>query len=181
MVASSLNTPCVAGCCGPTLSTICCVSRPRSATSAASSSGQRIGSSTLAIASFPLTASGSGLVGVLGPRPLLDLSAAGELEGLEPGVALEVLGEVQVAQVWVTLEFDAEHLVALTLVPFGSTEHAGERGAHGIRDVYGNVHGGVDGVLGRVHVHQHFEPSRLVVLADLQLGSVDGRQEGEEA
>ena len=55
-------------------------------------------------------------------RPRLD-HAGEQREVLAQRVALEVGGQVHVAQIGMTVEADPEHLVALTLVPVGAGEH----------------------------------------------------------
>src|SRR5882672_11417472 len=166
-LTSTRSTPCVAGCWGPTLRTISSVWSPpvlaRSGTRVRSSGtvpirpaprprrGARFGGFWFAAnektpnVGRPSSqgASGGCLLLVLRPRPGL-VAAAGELEGSAERVALEVLRQVELHEVGVALEGDAEHLGALPLVPVGTAED-GRQAGHG-RCLRRQAHVGDDGV-----------------------------------
>src|SRR5947208_2508220 len=127
-LTSTRSTPWVAGCWGPTLRTISSVCRPP----VLERSGTRVRSSgTVPIRPAPSSqgASGGGFFLVLRPRPGL-VPAAGQLEGAAQRVALEVFRQVELHEVGVAVEGDAEHLGALPFVPVGAAEDHRQAG-HG--------------------------------------------------
>src|SRR2546421_810591 len=171
-LTSTRSTPWVAGCWGPTFSTTSSVWSTRAPDRRALTGALVRSSGTV-----PISAAGPssrrtsrlGFLLVLGPRPRLE-PAAGEPERLAQGVALEVLGQVELDQVGVALEEDAEHLGTLPLVPVGATVDAGERRQHRILGRQPHVcdHRGAGGE--GVEGDQHLEALRL---------PVDRREEGE--
>src|SRR5437764_7240347 len=146
-LTSTRSTPCVAGCCGPTLRTISSVWRPP----VLERSGTRVrASGTLPIRPLPARcpgssqrAPGSRLFLVLRPGPGL-VPAAGKAERAAQRVSLEVFRQVELHEVGVAVEGDAEHLGALPFVPVGTAEDRGQAG-HG-RALRGKAHVEDDGV-----------------------------------
>src|SRR5439155_8268070 len=127
-LTSTRSTPWVAGCWGPTLRTISSVCSPP----VLERSGTRVRSSgTVPIRPAPSSqrAPGGCLFLVLRPRPGL-VAAAGQLERAAQRVALEVFRQVELHEVGVAVEGDAEHLGALPFVPVGTAVERSQAG-HG--------------------------------------------------
>ena len=76
-------------------------------------------------------------------RPRLDHSGQ-QREVLLQGVPFEVAGQVHVAEIGMAVEADAEHLVALALVPVGTGERSGPRVDDGHRIAFRVGHVGLD-------------------------------------
>src|SRR5437016_7031755 len=133
-LTSTRSTPWVAGCWGPTFSTISSVCSTPAPDRRALAGALVRSSGTVPISAGEPSSQRTarlGLLLVLGPGPGLE-PAAGEAERLAQGVALEVLGQVELDQVRVALEGGAEHLRALPLVPVGPPVDGAERRHHGI-------------------------------------------------
>ncbi len=90
-------------------------------------------------------------------------------------MALEVLGEIQVDEVRMSVEVDPEHLVRLSLRPQCPAIDGRDGRAAGMLSHQRHVHVDVDHVLGRVDVDQHFE-----AFLALPLRPVDAGKEREE-
>src|SRR5437870_3761636 len=171
-LTSTRSTPWVAGCWGPTFSTISSVCSTPAPDRRALMGALVRSSGTVPISageSSPQRTASLGLFLVLGPGPRLE-PAAGEPERLAQGVALEVLGQVELDQVRVALEEDAEHLGALPLVPVGAPVDARERRHHRILRRQSHVCDDRGAIGEGVQAHEHLEPLRL---------PVDRREEGE--
>ncbi len=97
-------------------------------------------------------------------------------KSLRNGIALELARQVEVAQVGMTVERDAEHLVRLALVPVGTGEERDPgRHRHRVGDV--GLDGDADVTAGVGEAGQHLEP-RLAAGVALLDGAGVGRRLG---
>src|SRR2546421_7843569 len=190
-LTSTRSTPCVAGCWGPTLRTISSVWRPpvlaRSGTRVRSSGTVPISRPPRRLLKFggflfpgneklpnlsrssSQRAPGGCLLPVLRPRPGL-VPAAGEAEGAAQGVALEVFWQVELHEVGMAVEVDAEHLCALPFVPVGAAVDRRQARHLGVLGREAGMGDNRVAVGQRVEGHEHLEALGL---------PVDGREEVE--